>query len=134
MDCKDDKDVKEKTKAKKNKLTKDAIQVNIIEEFKKDGENILEDRNDYGCDVFSKKCRKCDYETHSEGVLRLHKVEDHNTKESKENIIIGFKNDIEEHIKFLNEMEEKLKEIKCDQFSFMTHSFGHLQIHVYSTH
>ena len=47
------------------------------------------------CDVFSKKRRKDDYATHGEGVLRLHKVEDHNTKESKKNIILGFKNDVQ---------------------------------------
>ena len=90
-DIKDDKNVKEKPKAMKKKLTKETIQFNIIEDFKKDAEIILEDRNDFGCDVLSKKCKKCDHETHSEGVLRLHKVEDHNIKESKNNVILGFK-------------------------------------------
>ena len=105
-DIKDYKNVKEKPKAQKKKLTKDTIQFNIIEGFKKDAEIILEDRNDFGCDVFSKKCKKCDHETHSEGVLRLHKVEDHNRKKSKENIILGFKNDVQDHVAFFNEKKK----------------------------
>ena len=126
--------VKEKPKGKKKKLTKDIIQTEIIEEFKKDGNRILEDRNDLGRDVYSKKCKKCDYETHSEGVLRVHKVEDHKLKESKENIIIGFNNDVKDHIAILTELQENLNNVRCDQCDFTTHSLGLLKIHVCGTH
>ena len=36
------------------------------------------------------KCKKCDFDTHSEGLSRQHKLTSHNLKESKQKIIVGY--------------------------------------------
>ena len=124
----------EKQKPKKKKLTKDEIQQSIITEFEDDCKKIYKDRTNSCLDMTSKKCKKCDYETFSEGTLRVHKVDIHKLKETKENIVLGYQNDVREHLEILKAMEDNLFSIKCDQCNFKTHSKGLLRIHMYSMH
>ena len=102
-----------KSKPKKKKLTKDVIQQNIIEEFESDYRNILDDRINSGLDLKSKQCKKCEYETFSEGKLRHHKAVDHNLKETKDNIIIGFNNDVNDYLEITKAMGDDIYGLKC---------------------
>ena len=72
---------------KRKKITKDVIDEMLIAAFEKDAEAMFTELEDWGLDVYSQKCKKFDFETHSEGLLRQHKVKSHNIKESKQNII-----------------------------------------------
>ena len=125
-----------KSKPKKKKLTKDVIQQNIIEEFESDYRNILDDRINSGfwLDLKSKQCKKCEYETFSEGKLRHHKAVDHNLKETKDNIIIGFNNDVNEHLEIIKAMGDDMYGLNCVKCEFKTHSKGLLMMHSYSLH
>ena len=123
-----------KSKTKKKKITKDMIQQNIIEEFESDYRNILDDRINSGLDLKSKACKRCDYETFSEGKLRHHKAVDHNIKETKDNIIIGFNNDVNEHLEVIKAMGDNIYGLTCSKCEFKTHSKGLLMMHTYSNH
>ena len=59
------------------------------------------------------KCKKCDFDTHSEGLLRQHKVTSHNLKESKQKIIVGYELDMQ---KFANVLGEALTNINVSNF------------------
>ena len=107
-----------KSKPKKKKLTKDVIQQKIIEEFESDFRNILDYKINSGLDLKSKQCKKCEYETFSEGKLRHHKAVDHNLKESKYNIIIGFINDVNEHLEIIKAMRDDMYGLICVKCEF----------------
>ena len=62
--------------------------------------------SDCGLDLSELKCKKCTFETHSEGTLRKHKRNVHQLKESNLNIIIGFKTDMQHHLVLQEAMEE----------------------------
>ena len=47
-----------------------------------------------------------------------HKVSNHNTKESKQNIIIGYEIDMQKHQTVLECMGEGLGKFKCEQCDF----------------
>ena len=59
------------------------IDEKLIAAYEKDADKMLNELDDWGLDVYSQKCKKCYLETHSEGLLRQHKLESHNIKESK---------------------------------------------------
>ena len=64
------------------------------------------------------RCKKCDLETHSDGLLRQHKVNNHNVKESKQNIIVGFKMDMQRHVKMLVDRQDEVHRFKCLECEF----------------
>ena len=76
-------------KPKKNKITKNIIEERFIATYENDVDVMFADFNNLGLDVTSQKCKKCNFETHSEGHLRQHKVSNDDTKETKQNIILG---------------------------------------------
>ena len=121
-------------KAKKNKITKNIIQERLIAAYENDVDVMFADFNNCGLDVTSQKCKKCNFETHSEGHLRQHKVSNHNTKETKQNIILGYEFDMQRHVTVLEAMEEGLDKFKCAQCSFRTHSEGKFTLHKLTTH
>ena len=90
-------------------------------------------RKDCGLDLSEIKCKKCNFETHSEGTLRKHKRTVHNLKESNLNIIIGFKADMQHHLVLLEAMEE-LNKVICERCDFRTNSKGLLKIHDQEQH
>ena len=79
------------------------------------------------------KCKKCDFEIYSEGLLRIYKVKIHNLKEFTENIILGFENDVKEHVNLLKSMEDEVKTL-CNDCEFKTHTKCKLQIHRNGNH
>ena len=55
----------------------EANEEKLIKEFEKDSKIFFDLRMKCDLDVKTNKCRKCDYKSHSEGLLRLHKERDH---------------------------------------------------------
>ena len=119
---------------KKKKITKDIIDEKLIAAYEKDGNEMFTELEDWGLDVYSQKCKKCDFETHSEGFLRQHKVRSHNIKESRQNIIIGYELDMQKFADVLKRNNESLDKHKCEQCDFKTHSEGKLVLHTLSNH
>ena len=70
-----------------------------------------------GLDVTFKTCRKCDFESHSEYLLRIHKERDHNLKQTFQNLVLGYESDLQSHIEVLKPMDEDIninKFTECD--------------------
>ena len=101
----------------------------VIKEFEKDSKIFFDLRMNCGLDVKSSKCRKCDYESHSEGLLRLHKERDHQIKQTFQNVVLGFKCDVRSHVVVLKSMDEPTDTLKCDSCEFKTCSFGEMEVH-----
>ena len=66
--------------------------------------------------------------------MRTHKTVDHKIKETNENVIIGFRNDVSDHLEISKAMEDDHQKIKCEKCVIKTHNKGLLMIHVYSMH
>ena len=122
-----------KTKPKHRKLTKEEKEKMVIGEFEKDGKEIFETRTNCGLKLDEIKCKKCEFETFSDGLIRLHKRNYHQLKESNQNIILGFKNDIIHHRVVLEAMDELNKKV-CTMCEFKTNSKGELKIHEQEQH
>ena len=123
-----------KTKTKTKKVKKDVIEKEILEEFENDCEDIFTLKTNCGLDLTEHKCKKCDFETHSLGILRKHNKDTHQLKESTENIIIGFKSDIRSYVYILETMGEELNIIICEKCDFKTNSKGELKLHENEMH
>ena len=106
----------------KGKSKKEVIKENIIEGFENESKDILKMRENRGLDVLSQKCKKCDFETHSEGLLRLHKGSTHGNKETNQNIILGFELDLRTHLGVLEANGVDTHCCKCEICDFQTHS------------
>ena len=91
-------------------------------------------RQNCGLDLGVNKCKKCEFVTHSEGILRKHKVNVHKVKESYENIILCFKTDFQSFCQLLKTMDEEPTTIKCNECEFKTKNKGELQIHINNLH
>ena len=121
-------------KPKKNKITKAVIEERLINAFENDVDVMYQDFENSGLDVLSQRCNKCDHKTHSEGHLRQHKVANHKSKETKQNIIFGYVFDMQRHLKVLKLKEEGLQTFKCEECDFATHREGKLTFHKLTTH
>jgi hypothetical protein len=104
---------KSKSKVKTKKPTKDDIDNDIIKEFENDSEDIFTLKKNCGLDLTAHRCKKCDFETHSKGILRKHKRTTHQLKESSLNIILGFKIDIQNYVYILETIGEELNQLSC---------------------
>ena len=118
----------------KKKITKKVIEESLIDAFEKDVDVMYTDLENSGLDVYSQRCKKCDHKTHSEGHLRQHKVANHNSKETKQNIILGYEIDMQRHATVLECMEDGLDKFKCEECSFKTHSEGKFTLHKLTNH
>ena len=123
---------------KKKKISKAKIkglkEESIIEAFEKDCVNLLKVKVDCGLDTKSQKCKKCDFESSSEGLLRRHKVKDHNLKETFRNIILCFEFDLHRHEEILKAIGEDINTTKCDQCDHKTSGEGKLSMHKTNNH
>ena len=79
------------------------------------------------------KCEKCSFDTHSEGLIRKHRRTTHNIKETIQNIILGFKNDMFHHLVLLEALGE-LNKITCTSCNYKTNSKGELEMHEQERH
>ena len=80
-----------------------------------------------------KSCKKCGFETHSEGFPRKHERWTHQVMDSNKNTIMGFKNDIQEYFNILKYMGIDIKEIDCQICEFKT-IHGELKMHEQKMH
>ena len=121
-------------KTKPRKLKKEEKENLITKDFEDDCRDIFTVKTNCGLELSEHKCKKCEYETHSLGLLRNHNKIVHKLKESFQNILIGFENDLRAHLYLLETMEEPTNKFKCDQCAFATHSKGKLRVHEYEMH
>ena len=82
----------------------------------------------------SQKCKKCDFVSHSEGLLRKHRNEDHKLKDSFQNLVLGYEIDLKKHIEVLQAMGEEIYIINCDECEFKASSEGKLEMHMNNKH
>ena len=121
-------------KTKTRKLKKEENEDFIINDFEDDCRDIFTVKTNCGLELSEHKCKKCEYETHSLGLLRNHNKTVHKLKESFQNILIGFENDMRAHLYLLETMKEPTNKFKCDQCAIATHSKGKLRMHEYEMH
>jgi hypothetical protein len=89
-----------KIRKSKNKRIKN---LKLLEAIEIDCDIFGEMRINSGLDVKFKTYKKCDFESHSEYLLRLHKEKDHKLKQTCKNLVLGYECDIKSHTKkFLN--------------------------------
>ena len=126
-------DNKKKAKLSKSKI-KELKEKRILETFKKDCAVFGEMRINCGLDVKYKTCRKCDFETHSEYLLRIHKERDHSIKQTFQNLILGYECDLQSHIEVLKPMEEPIDTFKCTECDLKLCSEGKIEMHKVEHH
>ena len=106
----------------------------ILNAFEEDSKKFLEIRVNCGLDVESQKCKKWDFVSHSEGLLRKHRVEDHKLKDSFQNLVLGYEIDLKKHIEVLQAMGEETHTSKCDKCEFKASGEGKLEMHKNNNH
>ena len=87
--------------------------------------------------IFTMLSAKCEFKSHSEGLLRTHKLEDHQRKETFETVVDGFRNDIEDHVRTLEAMcedDDVINKMRCDKCKYRNNSEGNLRIHQRDLH
>ena len=122
-----------KAKPKKTKLTKGMIEEKLITAYEKDIEDMFDDFKKSGLYVTNHKCKKCELEVHSQGILGRHKVRVHDSNVSKQNIILGFETDMQRYSEVLERMGKGLQNIICDVCDYKTYSKGKLTLHKLTT-
>ena len=81
------------------------------------------------------KCKKCDFDTISEGMLKRHKVLIHDSnRETNQSIILGFEADVHRHCKVLENKGHSLENFKCEECDYKIYSSGKLTLHKLTTH
>ena len=114
---------------------KDVIEENIIKGYQNDCETILLVHQKFELDDVV--CNICEFKSHSQGLLSIHKHEKHKSNDTFETIVEGFKNDIENHIRTLEAMcedDDVINGMKCDKCKFRNNSEGNLRIHERDVH
>jgi hypothetical protein len=109
---------------KTRKLKKEDKENLITEDFEGDCKDIFTVKTNCGLELSEHKYKKCEYETHSLGLLWNHNKTVHKLKETFQNILIGFENNMRAHLYLLETMEDPTNNFKCDQCAFTTHSKG----------
>ena len=122
-----------KKKLSKSKI-KELKEKKMLEAFEKDCELFGEMRINCGLDMHYKTCRKCDFETHSEYLLRIHKERDHNLKQTFQNLQLGYDCDLKAHIEVLKPMEEPIDTSKCPECYLKFCSEGKVEMHKVESH
>jgi DNA-directed RNA polymerase subunit M/transcription elongation factor TFIIS len=82
-------------------------------------------------------CDKCKFKSHSQGLLKIHKQKKQTNNDTFEDVVEGFKNDIEDHIRTLEAMCEAAEvfyKMKCDKCEYRNNSEGNLRIHKRDLH
>ena len=74
-------------------LFKDVAEENIIKGFQKDCEKILIVHQKF--DLDNVYCKKCEFKAHSEGLLRIYKLKNHQSNQTFETFVEGFRSDLD---------------------------------------
>ena len=125
----------EKPKPKRTKITKKVIEERLIAAYVFDAELMLEDLETSQIEGVTQTCKKCEFETHSEGIFKRHKVLIHDSgKETNQSIILGFEADVQRHYKVLEKKGKSLENFKCEECDYKIYSSGKLTLHKLTTH
>ena len=96
---------------------------------------MLKDFKESEKDYIIKKCKKCGFDTHSEGMFRRHKVIIHDSgKETNQSIILGFEEDVQRHCTILKSKNKSMENFKCEECDYKIYSSGKLTLHKLTTH
>ena len=115
-------------KLKKSKI-KELKENRILQACEKDCHQFGELRDNCGLDVRFKICKKCDFETHSEYLLRLHQERVHKIKQTFQNLVLGYECDLKSHIEVLIPMEEEIDNLNCTECDFKSCTEGKIEMH-----
>ena len=74
-------------------LFKDVAEENIIKGFQKDCEKILIVHQKF--DLDNVYCKKCEFKAHSERLLRIYKLKNHQSNQTFETFVEGFRSDLD---------------------------------------
>ena len=74
-------------------LFKDVVEENIIKGFQKDCEKILIVHQKFDHD--NVYCKKCEFKAHSERLLRIYKLKNHQSNQTFETFVEGFRSDLD---------------------------------------
>ena len=122
-------------KPKRIKITKKVIEDRLISAYVFDAELMFIDFANSELELINQECKKCEFETHSEGMLRRHKVIIHDSgKETNQSIILGFEADVQRHCKVLESKGKSLENFKCEECDYKIYSSGKLTLHQLTTH
>ena len=100
-----------------------------------DAELMVKDFSNSELESLSQECKKCEFDTISEGMLKRHKVLIHDSnKETNQSIILGFEADVQRHCKVLEIKGQSLEHFKCEECDYKIYSSGKLTLHKLTTH
>ena len=120
-------------KTKRIKITKKMIEEKLISAYVRDAELMIQENSELVSNNHS--CKKCEFETHSDGMFRRHKVLIHDSgKETNQNIILGFEADVQRHYKVLESKGKNLENFKCEECDYKIYSSGKLTLHKLTAH
>ena len=125
----------DKPKPKRTKITKKVIEDRLIAAYVWDAELMVKDFSNSELESMSQECKKCEFDTISEGMLKRHKVLIHDSnKETNQSIILGFEADVQRHCKVLEIKGQSLEHFKCEECDYKIYSSGKLTLHQLTTH
>ena len=119
-------DATKKHKDGKTIENKNNVEESIITACENDSKKIYDERRNCELSLNDQKCDKCNFATHSKGVLKMHERDTHAAKLSFKDILYGFEVD-EEFFKMLIETmyegeKKDIPSVKCGKCSF--NSYG----------
>lgn len=131
---KDDAADSSKRSVKNTKLTKANIEEILIDAFVNDVDQMTMALESSKLCKEKIKCKKCDFVTYSEGMIRRHRVLKHKKQGTSQNMILGFESDMQEYSSILKWIGKDLNEFKCEECPFASYSRGKLAFHKLSNH
>ena len=124
----------EKVKPKRTKITKKVIEESLIAAFVNDIEYMQNETKDSDVEGNCYVCKKCEFETKSEGMFKRHKVVIHDSRETNQNVILGFESDVQKYARILEGRGDSLEKYKCKECEYAIYSNGKLTMHTLTTH
>ena len=84
----------------------------------------------------SQKCGRCNFITHSMGLLRMHEKKTHKVYHNFDKVVDGFRFDDKKYYDVLSAMYDgsELNTNECEYCTFKTHSDGLLRLHETNSH
>ena len=112
----------EKVKPKRTKITKKVIEERLIAAFVNDIEYMQNETKESYVEGTCYACKKCEFETKSEGMFKRHKVLIHDSRETNQNVILGFESDVQKYARILEGRGNSLEKFKCKECEYAIYS------------
>ena len=99
---------------------KENVQDVILKAFKKESEEHYNVNQDCGLNNKCQKCSRCNFITHSMGLLRIHEKKSHKLYHNFDKVVDGFKFDSKKYFEVLSAMYDgdDLYRNQCDECNF----------------